>query len=290
MLDLAPRTSQKKKRATIIGAGPGGLSSAMLLAKAGLEVHIYERESHVGGRTSSLKKDGFTFDLGPTFFMYPQILREIFAEVGHDLDNEVELKKLDPHYRLVFGSGGEMTAGPDIAALEREVAKFSPEDAANIRPYLADNREKLEAFTPILQRPFHSWRDLIHPSIVRVLPLLRPHRSLDSDLARFFKDPRVRLAFSFQSKYLGMSPFHCPSLFSILSFLEYEHGVFHPIGGCAALSQAMARVAEKLGVHIHLNEPVEGIGFEGRRARSVKTRTGTHPPTPWSSMPTSHAP
>ncbi len=275
MLILTPGKS-RKKRAVIVGAGPGGLSTAMLLAKAGLEVHVFEKEPHVGGRTSSIKKDGFTFDLGPTFFMFPQILREIFNDVGHSLESEVDLVKLDPHYRLVFGSGGELQAGPDLAALEREIAKLSPQDAANIRPYIDDNRRKLSAFTPILQRPFHSWRDLIDPSLARVLPLLRPHRSLDSDLSRFFKDPRVRLAFSFQSKYLGMSPFHCPSLFSILSFLEYEHGIFHPVGGCAALSQAMARVATNLGVHIHLNCPVQSIGFKGRRATSVTTPSGTH--------------
>ena len=95
-------------------------------------------------------------------------------------------------------------------------------------------------------------------------------------LKRFFRDERVRLAFCFQSKYLGMSPFRCPSLFSILSFLEYEYGVWHPIGGCAAVTAAMARVAERLGVEICLNEPVEEILFNGRRAVGVRTSAGTH--------------
>jgi phytoene desaturase len=106
--------------------------------------------------------------------------------------------------------------------------------------------------------------------------MLRPHQSVDDYLKRFFKDERVRLAFCFQSKYLGMSPFRCPSLFSILSFLEYEHGVWHPIGGCAAVTKAMARVAERLGVEIRLNEPVEEMLFAGRRAVGVRTSTGTH--------------
>lgn len=82
------------------------------------------------------------------------------------------------------------------------------------------------------------------------------------------------MAFTFQSKYLGMSPFQCPSLFSILSFLEYEHGVFHPIGGCSAVTQAMARVAGEMGVDIRLNEGVEEILFEGRTAVGVRTRSG----------------
>ena len=112
--------------------------------------------------------------------------------------------------------------------------------------------------------------------LLKMLPMLRPHQSVDAYLKRFFTDERVRLAFCFQSKYLGMSPFRCPSLFSILSFLEYEYGVFHPIGGCAAITSAMARVAERLGVEICLNEPVEEILFAGRRAVGVRTARGTH--------------
>ena len=107
------------------------------------------------------------------------------------------------------------------------------------------------------------------------MPLLRPWRSLDSELGRYFRDPRIRLAFSFQSKYLGMSPFSCPSLFSILSFLEYEHGVYHPIGGCGAVSEAMARAAEDLGAKILLEDEVTEILFEGRRAVGVRTPAGT---------------
>ena len=87
---------------------------------------------------------------------------------------------------------------------------------------------------------------------------------------------RIRLAFTFQSKYLGMSPFKCPSLFSILSFLEYEHGVFHPIGGCGAVSSAMARIAEEMGGEIHYSEAVESLDFAGRRITAVNTATGRH--------------
>ncbi|MGN6643152.1 MAG: phytoene desaturase family protein, partial [Verrucomicrobiota bacterium] len=117
---------------------------------------------------------------------------------------------------------------------------------------------------------------LVQMRLLKMLPMLRPHQSVDTYLKRFFSDDRVRLAFCFQSKYLGMSPFRCPSLFSILSFLEYEYGVFHPIGGCAALTTAMARVAERLGVEICLNEPVEEILFAGKRAVGVRTHAGVH--------------
>jgi phytoene desaturase len=131
-------------------------------------------------------------------------------------------------------------------------------------------------FRPCLQSPFTGWRDLVTPRMLRLLPLLRPWRSLGSELATYFSDPRLRIAFSFQSKYLGMSPFRCPSLFSILSFLEYEYGVFHPRGGCGAVTAAMADLVRKLGVEVHLNTPVEEVLFHGRRAVGVRTQAGVH--------------
>jgi phytoene desaturase len=261
------------RRAVIIGAGPGGLAAAMLLAHAGAEVSVLERLPKVGGRSGTIVADGFRFDLGPTFFLYPQILAEIFATCGVCLEDEHELMRLDPMYRLVFENGGEIEAFTDPTALAREIAKLCPDDAAALPRFMADNRLKFEAFRPILQAAFSDIRAVLTPHVLKALPVLRPFKSLDADLAKYFKDPRVRLAFSFQSKYLGMSPFKCPSLFTILSFMEYEHGVYHPRGGCGALMETMASVARKMGVRIETGEPVTGILFEGRKATGVCTPT-----------------
>jgi phytoene desaturase len=260
----------------IIGAGPGGLASALLLARAGLRVHVVERLPRVGGRCSAIEADGFRFDLGPTFFLYPRVLEQIFQLVGHDLHQEVPMVRLDPQYRIAFGGGGQLDCTPDIPKLQGEIARLCPGDAPNLPRFLTENRAKLEAFRPSLERPFLGWRDLLSWQLVKQFPLLRPWRSLDRELARYFTDHRVRLAFSFQSKYLGMSPFNCPSLFSILSFLEYEFGVWHPIGGCSSLSEGMARVARRLGVTFSLGEEVREILFDGRRAVGVKTLAGEH--------------
>lgn len=262
------------KDVIIIGAGPGGLASAILLAASGVRVKIYERLPTVGGRTSSIEADGFKFDLGPTFFLYPRVLEEIFATGGTSLRGEVEMMRLDPQYRIIFGGGGELHATPDIARMEQQIASISPGDAPGFRRFLTENRNKLHRMEPCLETPFLGWQDLINLRLLKMLPMLRPHQSLDTYLGRFFRDPRIRLAFSFQSKYLGMSPFRCPSLFSILSFLEYEYGVFHPIGGCAAVTAAMARVATRMGVEIHTDTPVEEVLFEGRRAVGVRTAAG----------------
>jgi phytoene desaturase len=256
----------------IIGAGPGGLACAMLLAQSGVRVRILERMAVPGGRTSTISTpEGFRFDLGPTFFLYPRVLDEIFAACGRDLRSEVEMVRLDPQYRLVFGAGGELLATPDVARMEEAVAKVSPADRGSFTRFMESTRRKFEKFAPFLEQPFQSWRDLASPDLLKLMPILKPWRSLDSELGTFFSDERIRLAFTFQSKYLGMSPFRCPSLFSILSFLEYEHGVYHPIGGCGAVSEAMARIATEMGVEIHYDEPVESLEFEGRRITAVRT-------------------
>ena len=261
-----------RRKVVIVGAGPGGLAAALLLAKSGVEVTIVEKRSDVGGRTSTIEQDGFTFDVGPTFFLYPRVLKEIFSAAGYDLNEEVPMTRLDPQYRLVFGAGGEILATPNIEQMVEAIAAISPGDATRFREFLAHNHNKLEKFMPFLQTPFESWRDLASPGMLKLLPLLAPWRSLDQDLQMHFKDERIRLGFSFQSKYLGMSPFRCPSLFSILSFLEYEHGVFHPTGGCGSVTKAMARIATEMGVKILLDEPVEKVIVERGKARGVRTK------------------
>jgi phytoene desaturase len=264
------------KEILIVGAGPGGLASAIILAAAGLRVRVLDRLPVVGGRTSAIEAEGFRFDLGPTFFLYPQVLDQVFRLAGTTLQREVEMVRLDPQYRISFDGGGVMDATPDLQRMEAEIARIHPPDAQGFRRFLAENRTKLDLMQPCLESPFQSWRSVLNPRVLRLLPWLHPFESIDRYLRRFFKDPRVRLAFCFQSKYLGMSPFRCPSLFSILSFIEYEYGVFHPMGGCSAVTAAMARVAEQLGVQVCLNEPVQEILFAGRRAVGVRTPAGVH--------------
>ena len=260
----------------VIGAGPGGLTAAALLAKAGVRVTILERLPHLGGRTSNFVADGFRFDHGPTFFHYPQVLDSILESIGYDLWHELKLIQLDPQYRLVFGSGGEMLATPNVPRMEAAIAGINAQDATQLRRFLNDNRHKLEKFRPFLETSFDSWRDTVRPKLLQLLPILKPWRSLDSELGRYFSDQRVRLAFSFQSKYLGMSPFECPSLFTILAFLEYEYGVFHPVGGCGSVTSALGRICRQLGVEIRLSEPAEEILVEGHKAVGVRTAEGTY--------------
>lgn len=266
----------KSKKVVVVGAGPGGLATAMQLAHAGADVTILEKQSWVGGRTATFQQEGYKFDIGPTFFLYPRVLKEIFASVGKDLMTEVPMKRLDPQYRISFAEGGRIDATPDVARMEDQVAALSPQDRGAVTRYLNDNREKLRKFRPILESPFNGVKDLFRLSLLSAASSVKPWKSLHQELTHYFKDPRLAIAFSFQSKYLGMSPMRCPSLFSILSFLEYEHGVFHPYGGCGRVSERMAEIAQSMGVRIQLDEPVTGFSFDGRRAKLVHTEQASY--------------
>ncbi len=250
----------------------------MLLAGAGLDVTVYERHAAVGGRTRVVRDNGgFRFDVGATFFLYPDVLRRVFGRCGLALEDYVDLRRVDPQYRLVFADGPEVRATYDIDQLEREIAKLDPVDARELRRFLERGRRKLAAFKPVLERPFSKLTDFASLPVLKALRWLKPFTSVNDDLATHFRDPRVRLAFSFQTKYLGMSPFRCPSLFTILALLEYEFGVWHPMGGCGAVSEAMARAARDIGVTFKLGQPVTSIAFEGSRAVGVTSAAGFQP-------------
>ncbi len=159
-----------KKEVVIVGAGPGGLASAMLLASAGFRVTVLERRDVVGGRTSALQGAGYRFDLGPTFFLYPRVLESIYRAVGRELRREVELVRLDPQYHLVFGAGGELKATGDVERMQRSIAAVSPHDSAQFPRFLAENRVKMDRFRPILESPFLGWKDLLSPHLARSSP------------------------------------------------------------------------------------------------------------------------
>jgi phytoene desaturase len=136
-----------------------------------------------------------------------------------------------------------------------------------------DNRRKLEAARPVLERPVGSWMSMLAPSMLKAVYALRPW-SVDKELSKYFSDPLVRIAFSFQSKYLGMSPYQCPSLFTILAFLEYEFGIHHPVGGFGTISDAMQRVAERNGASFFCDTAVTGLEFDGKKVTGVHSSRG----------------
>ena len=268
-------TGSSQPKVAIIGAGPGGLASALLLAKSGVDVTVFERSSAVGGRNKVFDRDGFKFDLGPTFFHYPEVIEDIFKAIGLDAHDELNLHKLDLNYRLIFGQGGQLDCTSDLDEMTERIRALSGDNNANaFRRYVADNRVKLHKSKACLQEPWYGPTDLLSKRAMRVAGVLRPQRSVAGDLMKLFDDDRLMLAMSFQTKYLGMSPFNCPSLFTMLAFLEYEYGIFHPIGGLGSVSERMASIAKDLGVTFRMNEAVESVIMDGKTIKGVRTGKG----------------
>ena len=270
-LGLPAMPHLNKPTALIVGSGPGGLASALLLAHSGIDVTILEKEEKVGGRTKLVHKDGFTFDRGPTFFHYPEVIEEIFQAIGRDAHKELGLMPLDPMYRLVFGAGGHIDATSNLEAMTDRIRELAGEKNANgFKKYVIQNRKKLEFSKQCLQTPWTSPLNVLSKRAIRVATVLKPWSSVAGDLSKHFDDERVRLAMSFQTKYLGMSPFHAPSLFTILSFLEYEHGIFHAKGGLGSITARMGEIAEELGVKIRCSTPVKSLMYEGKTVVGVR--------------------
>ena len=258
----------------IIGAGPGGLAAGMLLADAGFEVTIFEAEEEVGGRNGRMELGDYTFDIGPTFFMMPFILEEIFAATGRDLDNYVELKMLDPFYQLIYADGSTLKPSFHPEKFKESIASINEDDVDGYDKYMRINRRKVRYTLPVLQRPYTGWKDMFNTDILKLLRVLNPHRSLWEDLDRYFDDDRIKVGFTFQSKYLGMSPFNCPSMFSILPFIEYNWGVYHVMGGLNRLSRAMAEAFEEMGGRIERDCEVEEIVIENGAASGLRLEEG----------------
>jgi hypothetical protein len=141
--------------------------------------------------------------LGPTFFLFPRVLEEIFAAAGASLRSEVEMVRLDSHYRIVFGEGGELDATAEISRMEAQIVQLSLADAAGFRRFLEENRDKLRRMEPCLEAPFLGWRDIFNVQLLKMLPMLRPHQSIDTYLKRFFRDPTHSSGFLVSVKVPG---------------------------------------------------------------------------------------
>ncbi|SDN39339.1 phytoene desaturase family protein [Alkalicoccus daliensis] len=257
----------------VIGAGPGGLAAAMILSSQGYKVSIYEKQSYIGGRTSSFSENGYTFDLGPTFFSMPHILEEVFEQSGRKMGDYLDLIRLDPMYTLKF-KDLEINASSDEVTMFNEIERHFPGSGPEYKKFMKDTRKKLAVLSPILQQEHASLFDYIRLRSLKALPELEIGKSLYDVLSKYFSDERLKLSFTFQSKYLGMSPWDCPGAFSILSFMEHEYGVYHPRGGMNQITKAMAKVAEEHNTSIHLNTGVSKIHIENGKASGLRLDSG----------------
>jgi phytoene desaturase len=190
----------------VVGAGPAGLSYASLVSHRNV-VTVFEKDKVVGGRTRTLSTpEGFRFDLGPTFFLYPRVIAEIFSSVGARLEDEAKLIRVDPLYRLFFEGAASIDATADPVRMEAEIAKLCPQDAKGFRAFIAENRAKLEVFRPVLEKPFDSIFRFLHPEVLKSLPLLRPQHVLQETAADVGPGGRLRGGDGRTAEAVGVEP------------------------------------------------------------------------------------
>src|SRR3954469_18971541 len=267
-----PTSASRAPRAVVIGAGLGGLASALRLQANGFDVTVLDQCEAPGGRAAQLRDGGFTWDMGPSLITMPWVLEETFAAAGLDLHAEVDLVPLDPYYRIHWAGEDRHL---DFVARERmpdQLARFSQRDARAFEPFLA-------ALKPIYEqgilgagrRAFQTPGELLRflPSMLRLGAALPLHRFV----ARHFEHPRVREAFSFHSLFIGGDPFRVPAIYGALVYLQFLDGVWYPRGGVYSIVEAMARTLD-----IRCGAPVERIESAGGRVTGVRLAGGERLP------------
>ncbi|HBR80771.1 MAG: phytoene desaturase [Candidatus Uhrbacteria bacterium GW2011_GWE2_45_35] len=266
-------SNTRRKKIIIVGAGPGGLSAGMLLAHKGFEVKIFEKEKIPGGRNGFLKLGEYKFDIGPTFFMMDNILREIFKTTGRNLDDYVKMTSLLPMYRLYFPDN-YLDVYDDQKKMKKELARVFPGEENGLAKFHLEEKKRLAALYPILSADNNNILATSKPEFLKAIPSFSIGRSLFSVMGDYFKDERCRLSFTFQSKYLGMSPWDCPGAFAMVPFIEHNKGVYHIEGGLSSAAEAMAKVIQEDGGKIHYGKSVKKILTERGRAVGVELNNG----------------
>lgn len=263
-------------RALVIGAGVGGLTAAMKLAHAGYEVALHERLPGPGGRCGRVTMGDFAFDLGPTILLMPHVLEAAFHSVGRELRDYLTLTRCDPHYRVHYRDGSRFTLSSDEARMSAELERLEPGSTARYRDFLAHGRKQYEtAFPRFISRHFKSVWPFVSPPNVPAILQVGALQRLWPHVGRFFRDARLRQALSFQTMYLGLSPWDAPAVFSLLPFTEAAHGVWFPEGGLHAVPLALERVCRELGVSLNYGSPITRVVVEAGRAVGVELADGS---------------
>jgi len=266
-------TNKEAAKVAVVGAGPGGLAAAMLLAAKGYNVEVYEKQAVVGGRSGQLQLGDYRFDRGATFLMMPHLLEELFASAGRSLNDYITLHELDPLYSLHFGDT-VFTPSPNQDQTEAEIEKLFPGNGQGYRRFMNDEADKFDRVMPLLQRPFQSAGDYVKKDVLRALPKLHATDTVYNRLSKYFDDERLRYAFTFQAKYLGMSPWECPGTFTILSYLEHKYGLCHPEGGIHRIFEAMAKVITEHGGAVHTSCGVKKVLVQKGQAAGLLLENG----------------
>ncbi|MEM1372619.1 MAG: phytoene desaturase family protein, partial [Pseudomonadota bacterium] len=259
--------------AVIIGAGLGGLASAMRLGAKGYRVTVLDRLDTPGGRGSAIWQNGHRFDLGPTIVTVPQVFEALWDACGRNFYRDVELQALDPFYEIRWPDGSTFAARQDTDAVLDEVRRLSPGDVAGYTRYLKDSERRYWlGFEDMGRRPMHRLIDLI--KVLPAFAMLRADWSIHKLVSRRVRDPRLRMALSFHPLFIGGDPFHVTSMYALVSHLEKTFGVHYAIGGVDAIARAMVGVITAQGGHVQQGAEVDEILMRNGRAAGVRLKGG----------------
>ncbi len=264
-----------KPTALVIGAGIGGIATAARLAKNGYEVTVLEKEATPGGRCNQILRDGHRFDIGPTLFLMPEIWEETFASLGEKMSDHLDLKRIDPTYKVHFDDGLRLELTSNIGDMQTQLEKVEPTAFTGFLNYIAEGSKHYKmSVEKFVGRNFYN---IFEYFSLGNLPLLFQLKALQKHYANtgnYFKDERLKAAFTFQNMYLGLSPYDAPATYSLLQYTELAEGVWYPLGGMYAGIQALVKVAEKHGVKFIYNMPVKKINVGKSKVESVTVEDG----------------
>jgi len=260
----------------VVGAGLGGLAVAIRLQHAGNKVTVYEKNSWAGGRCGTIDIQGFHFDTGPTLLLMPDVLERLFSDVGRKLSDYLDLRRMSPNYRLHFRDGSDFDFFSNQEQTIEVLEKIEPGAGAAFVRFLADAgfcyRTARENF---VERNFLKPGDFFTARNLSLLFRMRAHRKLYRLISSYFKDERLRQAFSFQTMYLGLSPYQSPALYTLLPYTEFTEGIWYPMGGMHAVARALADLLSELGGNIRYDTPITRIETSGARATGVRLPDGS---------------
>jgi phytoene desaturase len=262
--------------ALVIGAGIGGITTSIYLAKEGYQVDVYEKNITAGGRCGQILRDGYRFDVGATMVLMPEMYREVFGSLGLDLEKEIRALPLDDVYSVYFDDGSSLAFTTDREKLKNQLEKIEPGSFKAAEKYISEGYRLYRlAFARLLGRNFTRFFDFFNLRNLLLLLQLKVFTRHSSYASRFFRSQHLQMAFTFQNIYVGQSPFTAPALFSMIPAAELTEGSMFPTGGMAAVATRMMDIAMQHGVRFHFAQPVSRILVEGNKAAGVQFSDGT---------------
>lgn len=269
-------------KAVVIGAGLGGLSCGIHLLKKGFEVVIYEKNAASGGRANRLEEKGFKIDMGPTLVLMPEVLEGVFQTAGRKLSDHIDLRKLDPGYRIFFPGGRHFDMVDHLPRLVEQIGAFEPSlpagQAGAPGRFEAFRRDVESKFTcsrrVFIERSFESIFDVVNLESLKSFFKIKPFGNAWDHAYGYFKNAELATVFSCQALYLGDSPFRVPALYNLLAYVEFTHGIWFPMGGMKAVPDALERIFKELGGTLKLESEVDSVAIEKGRARGVRFKNG----------------